>query len=103
MRSDTAEYLYVVLQGVDLGFETDAVEDILLETEWYVPCPIHSRCTSKIYEGPRWTPTLRRRPQGKSLSYSHYPLHEPGPWRKFGAALGNDEGNLFREEKQLYI
>ncbi|KAF8194167.1 TBCD protein, partial [Pholiota molesta] len=34
VRSDTAEYLYVLLQSADLGFETDAIEDILLETEW---------------------------------------------------------------------
>ncbi|KAF8955289.1 TBCD protein [Flammula alnicola] len=34
VRSDTAEYLYILLQSADLGFETDAVEDILLETEW---------------------------------------------------------------------
>ena len=26
----------MVLQSADLGFETDAVEDILLETEWCV-------------------------------------------------------------------
>ena len=36
VRSETAEYLYVLLQSADLGFETEAVEDILLETEWYV-------------------------------------------------------------------
>lgn len=36
VRSDTAEYLYVFLQSADFGFETEAVEEILLETEWYV-------------------------------------------------------------------
>ena len=36
VRSDTAEYFYVFLQSADIGFETDAIEDILLETEWYV-------------------------------------------------------------------
>lgn len=34
VRRDTAEYLYVVLQGADVGRETDDVEQILLETEW---------------------------------------------------------------------
>ncbi|KDR82781.1 hypothetical protein GALMADRAFT_220773 [Galerina marginata CBS 339.88] len=34
VRSETAEYLYVLLQSADLGLETDAIEDILLETEW---------------------------------------------------------------------
>jgi len=34
VRSETAEYLYVFLQSADLGFETEAVENILLETEW---------------------------------------------------------------------
>ncbi|PPQ80979.1 hypothetical protein CVT25_015132 [Psilocybe cyanescens] len=34
VRSDTAEYLYILLQSADLGLETDAIEDILLETEW---------------------------------------------------------------------
>lgn len=36
VRGDTAEYLYLVLQSKDLGLETDEVEDILLETAWYV-------------------------------------------------------------------
>ncbi|KAF9013516.1 TBCD protein [Cyathus striatus] len=34
IRTDTAEYLYLLLQSRDLGFETDSIEDILLETEW---------------------------------------------------------------------
>ncbi|KAI0072860.1 TBCD protein [Panus rudis PR-1116 ss-1] len=34
IRSDTAEYLYTVLQSKDLGIETDEAEEILLETEW---------------------------------------------------------------------
>ncbi|KAF8908871.1 TBCD protein [Gymnopilus junonius] len=34
VRSETAEYIYVVLQSADIEFETDAIEDILLETEW---------------------------------------------------------------------
>lgn len=34
IRSDTAETLYLVLQSKDVGFETDEVEEILLETEW---------------------------------------------------------------------
>jgi len=36
IRADTAEYLYVLLQSTDLGFETDEIEEILLDTEWYV-------------------------------------------------------------------
>ncbi|TDL17863.1 ARM repeat-containing protein [Rickenella mellea] len=34
IRSDTAEFLYLVLQTKEVGFETDDVEEILLETEW---------------------------------------------------------------------
>ncbi|KAJ7288359.1 TBCD protein [Mycena rebaudengoi] len=34
IRSDAGEYLYLVLQGTDLGRETDEVEEVLLETEW---------------------------------------------------------------------
>jgi len=34
IRRDTAEFLYVVLQGIDVGRDTDDVEEILLETEW---------------------------------------------------------------------
>ncbi|KAJ7459837.1 TBCD protein [Mycena latifolia] len=34
IRSDSSEYLYLVLQGTDLGRETDEVEEVLLETEW---------------------------------------------------------------------
>ncbi|KAJ6512250.1 TBCD protein [Mycena vitilis] len=34
MRSSTSEYLYLVLQGTDVGRETDEVEEVLLETEW---------------------------------------------------------------------
>ncbi|KAJ7095891.1 TBCD protein [Mycena belliarum] len=34
IRSDSSEYLYLVLQGADLGRETDEVEELLLETEW---------------------------------------------------------------------
>ncbi|TFK40548.1 TBCD protein [Crucibulum laeve] len=34
IRADTAEYLYLVLQGVDIGIETDDIESVLLETEW---------------------------------------------------------------------
>lgn len=37
IRSSTAEHLYIVLQSKDLGWEPDEqVEEILLETEWYV-------------------------------------------------------------------
>ncbi|KAL4251881.1 Tubulin-folding cofactor D [Abortiporus biennis] len=34
IRADTAEYLYIVLQSKDLGYETDEAEEILLETDW---------------------------------------------------------------------
>ncbi|KAJ8691517.1 hypothetical protein PTI98_011083 [Pleurotus ostreatus] len=36
VRADTAEYLYNFLQGAALELGTDAVEEILLETEWSV-------------------------------------------------------------------
>lgn len=34
VRADTAEYLYNFLQGAALEADTDAVEEVLLETEW---------------------------------------------------------------------
>ncbi|KAJ7505351.1 TBCD protein [Mycena galericulata] len=34
IRSACGEHLYLVLQGMDLGRETDEVEEVLLETEW---------------------------------------------------------------------
>jgi len=34
VRADTAEYFYVMLQRTDAEFETEKLEDILLETEW---------------------------------------------------------------------
>ncbi|KAJ7780620.1 TBCD protein [Mycena maculata] len=34
IRSACGEYLYLVLQGTDVGRETDEVEEVLLETEW---------------------------------------------------------------------
>ncbi|KAJ7644104.1 TBCD protein [Roridomyces roridus] len=34
IRASCAEYLYLVLQGADVGRETDEVEEVLLETEW---------------------------------------------------------------------
>ncbi|KZT12037.1 TBCD protein [Laetiporus sulphureus 93-53] len=34
VRAETAEHLYVVLQSKDLGYETDEVENVLLEAEW---------------------------------------------------------------------
>ncbi|KAG6841983.1 hypothetical protein C0991_004474 [Blastosporella zonata] len=36
MKINTAESIYVFLQGTDLGTDTDAVEEVLLETEWSV-------------------------------------------------------------------
>ncbi|KAJ6508836.1 TBCD protein [Mycena sanguinolenta] len=37
VRSDASEYLYLVLQGADIGRETDEIEEVLLETEWSAP------------------------------------------------------------------
>ncbi|KAF8073788.1 armadillo-type protein [Lyophyllum atratum] len=37
IRSHSAEYLYVSLQGTDVGKETDEIEEVLLETEWSSP------------------------------------------------------------------
>ncbi|KAJ6613342.1 TBCD protein [Mycena sp. CBHHK59/15] len=37
IRSDAGEHLYLVLQGTDVGRETDEVEEVLLETEWSSP------------------------------------------------------------------
>ncbi|KAF8917124.1 ARM repeat-containing protein [Mucidula mucida] len=34
VRSETAEYLYLTLQSIDIDRETDEVEEVLLETEW---------------------------------------------------------------------
>ncbi|KAI0754966.1 ARM repeat-containing protein [Daedaleopsis nitida] len=42
VRANTAEYLYLVLSSRDTGLETDEVEEILLETEWYVTIPSSS-------------------------------------------------------------
>ncbi|KAG5635355.1 hypothetical protein H0H81_011556 [Sphagnurus paluster] len=36
VRSNSAEFLYVFLQGTDIGRDTDEVEEMLLETEWLV-------------------------------------------------------------------
>ena len=36
IRADTAEYLYVFFQSKDIGFESDEIEEILLDTEWYI-------------------------------------------------------------------
>lgn len=41
IRADTAEHLYLVLQSKDLGYDTDEVENILLETEWSVLSSCH--------------------------------------------------------------
>ena len=41
IRADTAEYLYVFLQSKDIGFETDEIEEIILDTEWYVSFFFH--------------------------------------------------------------
>jgi hypothetical protein len=34
IRAATAEYMYLVMQSKELGKETDAAEEVLLETEW---------------------------------------------------------------------
>jgi hypothetical protein len=36
IRANTAEYLYVLLQSKDIGLESDEIDEILLDTEWYV-------------------------------------------------------------------
>jgi len=36
IRAATAEYMYLVMQSKDLGKETDAAEEVLLETEWSI-------------------------------------------------------------------
>ena len=41
IRADTAEYLYVFLQSKDIGFKTDEIEEIILDTEWYVSFFFH--------------------------------------------------------------
>ncbi|KAF8158379.1 TBCD protein [Crassisporium funariophilum] len=52
VRADTAEYLYNLLQSADLGFETDEIEEILLDTEWYVQRISRTRRTnSHNFEG----------------------------------------------------
>ncbi|THH31462.1 hypothetical protein EUX98_g2715 [Antrodiella citrinella] len=35
IRADAAEYLYLILQTKDLGYDTEEAEDVILETEWY--------------------------------------------------------------------
>lgn len=35
VRSETAEYLYLMLQASDMEVDTDEIEELLLETEWY--------------------------------------------------------------------
>lgn len=35
VRAETAEYFYFVLQEKDIGRETEPIEEVLLETEWY--------------------------------------------------------------------
>ena len=36
IRAETARYLYLFLQSRDIGRDTDDVEELLLETEWFV-------------------------------------------------------------------
>jgi len=36
IRAETARYLYLFLQSRDIGKDTDDVEKLLLETEWFV-------------------------------------------------------------------
>jgi hypothetical protein len=35
IRAETARYLYLFLQSRDIGKDTDDVEELLLETEWF--------------------------------------------------------------------
>jgi hypothetical protein len=36
IRAEMARYLYLFLQTRDIGKDTDEVEELLLETEWFV-------------------------------------------------------------------
>jgi len=42
IRAETARYLYLVLQSRDIGKDTDDVEELLLETEWFVDRSSHA-------------------------------------------------------------
>lgn len=39
IRTNTAEYLYLILQSKDVGGDTDEAEGVILETEWLVAQP----------------------------------------------------------------
>jgi hypothetical protein len=41
VRAETARYLYLFLQSRDIGKDTDDVEELLLETEWWVDRCFH--------------------------------------------------------------
>jgi hypothetical protein len=41
IRAETARYLYLFLQSRDIGKDTDDVEELLLETEWFVDQSSH--------------------------------------------------------------
>ena len=42
IRTETARYLYLFLQSRDIGRETDEVEELLLETKWFVDQSSHA-------------------------------------------------------------
>ena len=42
IRAETARYLYLFLQSRDIGKDTDDVEELLLETEWFVDRRSHA-------------------------------------------------------------
>jgi tubulin-specific chaperone D len=42
IRGETARYLYLLLQSRDIGKDTDDVEELLLETEWFVDWSSHA-------------------------------------------------------------
>ena len=42
IRVETARFLYLFLQSRDIGKDTDDVEELLLETEWFVDERSHS-------------------------------------------------------------
>jgi hypothetical protein len=42
IRVETARFLYLFLQSRDIGKDTDDVEELLLETEWFVDRRSHS-------------------------------------------------------------
>lgn len=49
IRAETARYLYLFLQSRDIGKDTDDVEELLLETEWFVDRSSHAELMRADY------------------------------------------------------